>query len=141
MTNGDRRRILIVDFDSELLIQEQILLEEYGFDVTTTWSAREASDLVSSQKFDLLLMSDYLPDASPRELAGLLRRIPTRTEVAVIQSVHPTLQEIHELQRNHVRHCVLPRHTPVQIADHVIECLRQPRESRGAAQSEPLAAS
>ncbi len=140
MANEARKRILIVDFDSELLIQEQILLEEYGFDVTTTWSAREALHLVNSGTFDLLLLSDYLPDATPRELGTLLRRIPSQTEVAVIQSVHPTFPEIHELLRDHVQHCALPRRTPVQIADHVIECLRQPRESHRAAVLEPGAA-
>ncbi len=137
MEGGKRRRILIIDFDDEFLIQGQILLEDSGFDVTTTWNGMGAAELLSSQTFDLVLLSDYLPDIGARGLWSLLRRVPSSTEVAVIQSAHPTLPEIHELLRDHVRHCALPRHTPVQIADHVIECLRQPRESREPAVLEP----
>jgi CheY-like chemotaxis protein len=139
LEGGKRRRILIIDFDDEFLMQGQILLEDSGFDVTTTWNGMWAAELLSSQTFDLVLLSDYLPDIGERGLWSLLRKVPSSTEVAVIQSAHPTLPEIHELLRDHVRHCALPRRTPVQIVDHVIECLRQPRKSPGTAALEPEA--
>src|SRR5512146_2988552 len=109
MVNERKERILIVDFDNELLIQGQILLEDHGFDVTTTWSTREASKLVSSQEFDLMLLGDYLPDAGAREIWSLLRRVPSSTEVAIIQSAHPTLPAICDLLQDHIRSCALPR--------------------------------
>ncbi len=129
MDDEKRRRILIVDFDDELLIQAQILLEESGFDVTTTWSGREACGLLNSQTFDLILLSDYLPDTGARGLWSLLRRVPASTEVAVIQSAYPTIPEICELLRDHAQYCALPRGTPVQIADRVAQCLQQPRKT------------
>lgn len=130
MENEREKRILILDFDNELLIQGQILLEDYGFDVTTTWSTREASDILSSQRFDLVLLGDYLPDAGTRGLWSLLRKIPSSTEVAVILSAHPTLPEISDLLRDHTRYCALPREKPTHITDRVVQCLQQPRESR-----------
>lgn len=129
MEDKKRSRILVVDFDSELLVQEQILLDESGFDVTTTWSVREASELLISQKFDLLLLGDYLPDTGAREIRSLLRNVPSSTEVAVIQSAQPTIPDIDEL-REYARYCALPRGTPVQIADLVIQCLRQAKKLR-----------
>lgn len=126
MEGGKRRRILIIDFDDKFLIQGQILLEDSGFDVTTTWNGMRAAELLSSQAFDLVLLSDYLPDIGARGLWSLLRRVPSSTEVAVIQSTHPTIPEIRDLMRHHAQHCTLPRGTPLQIADHVVQCLRQP---------------
>jgi DNA-binding NtrC family response regulator len=138
MQNEREKRILILDFDNELLIQGQILLEDYGFDVTTTWSTREASDILSSQRFDLVLLGDYLPDAGARGLWSLLRKVPSSTGVAVIQSAHPTLPQISDLLRDHARYCALPRERPVQIADRVAQCLQQPRESRSTTFSKRL---
>lgn len=131
MEDEKRKRILIVDFDDEFLIQGQILLEDSGFDVTTTWNGMRASELLSSQKFDLVLLSDYLPDMGARGLWSLLRRVPSNTEVAVIQSAYPTVSEIGDLLRDYAQYCALPRETPVQIADRVVQCLRQPRKVRG----------
>lgn len=127
MEDEKRGRILVVDFDNELLVQEQILLEEFGFDVTTTWSVREASELLLLQKFELLLLGDYLPDTGAREIRLMLRNVPSSTEVAVIQSAHPTIPDINEL-REYARYCALPRGTPVQIADLVVQCLRQAKK-------------
>lgn len=124
-----KRRILIIDFDDVFLIQGQILLEDSGFDVTTTWNGMRAAELLSSQTFDLVLLSDYLPDIGARGLWSLLRRVPSSTEVAVVQSAYPTIPEIRDLMRDHAQHCTLPRGTPLQIADQVVQCLRNPRKS------------
>ena len=101
MVNERKERILIADFDNELRIQGQILLEDYGFDVTTTWSTREASKLVSSQEFALMLLGGYVPDTGAWGLWSLLRNIPTSTEVAVIQSPYPALPESSNLLQDH----------------------------------------
>jgi len=138
MENERKKRILIVDFDNELLIQGQILLEDYGFDVTTTWSTREASELLSSQEFDLMLLGDYLPDAGARGLWSLLRRVPSSTEVAIIQSAHPTLPAIRDLLQDHTQYCALSRDTAVQITDRVVQCFGQRRKTRGAVRQKPL---
>ena len=138
MESEKRRRILMVDFDDEFLIQGQILLEDYGFDVTTTWSGTRACELLSSQKFDLVLLSDYLPDTGAHGLWSLLRKVPAGSEVAVIQSAYPTIPEIRDLLRDHVECCALPRGTPVQIVDRVVECLRQPRKARETTVSRPV---
>lgn len=138
MENERKKRILIVDFDHELLIQGQILLEDYGFDVTTTWSMREASELLSSQEFDLMLLGDYLPDAGARGLWSLLRRVPSSTKVAIIQSAHPTLPAIRDLLQDHARYCALPRDTAVQISDRVLQCLGQQKKTSRPVMPKPL---
>lgn len=47
-------------------------------------------------------------------------------ELAVIQSVHPMPSEIRDLFRDHAQYSALPRDTPGEIADRVVQCLRQP---------------
>jgi CheY-like chemotaxis protein len=136
MNDARGRRILIVDFDEVFLIQGQILLEDCGFDVTTTWNGMRAAGLLSSQRFDLVLLSDYLPDIGTRGLWSLLRRVPSGTEVAVVQSAHPTIPEICDLLRDHAQHCTLPRGTPRQITDQVIQCLGQPRKAQRTIRTE-----
>jgi DNA-binding response OmpR family regulator len=58
-----RNRVLIVDRNEDVLLTLEWMLENAGFDTTTTWSGRDALLLLISRRFDLLLISGCLPDA------------------------------------------------------------------------------
>src|SRR5690348_10914774 len=63
-----RKTILIVDDDEQVLIDLERLLEDQGYDTTTAWSGREALQLLQSKSFDFVLLDGDLPDLSREEL-------------------------------------------------------------------------
>lgn len=74
------RHVLILDFDAATLIGFERLLEEAGFDTTTTWNMREAILLLEHKPFDLIVLGDHRPqiDAQTilRRLENLHRLVP-----------------------------------------------------------------
>ena len=65
---GRRKEILILDSDPEVLIALEKLLEDEGFETSTTWDASEAVALLASQHFDLLLAGEHAPEVNCAEL-------------------------------------------------------------------------
>ncbi len=63
-----KNRVLIVDPDPDVLIMFERLLEDEGYTTVTSWSGRDALQVLEQQRFDLLLISDYLPDISAEDL-------------------------------------------------------------------------
>ncbi|HYH01214.1 MAG TPA: response regulator [Terriglobales bacterium] len=84
-----RKRVLIVDKDEGVLISLEHLLEDEGFDTRTTWSAREALEYALSQRCDLLVMGDQLPDLSCEQLLREIQRNSGVPSVLVIASAAP----------------------------------------------------
>lgn len=64
---GARKQILILDQDENVLIELERLLQDEGFETTTTWSLKEAFHLLAVKEFDLFLLSDHLPEVSCSE--------------------------------------------------------------------------
>lgn len=124
MEDSERRRILLIDYDDDLLTRLKVLLADEGYEVTAAWGGREARALLGSRRFDLILLSDHLPDTNGRELWHLLRRLPSGAELALIHGSEPMTGDVRALLRDYAEHCVLPRTTPVQIASAIIQCLR-----------------
>ncbi len=67
-----RKRILIVDPHEEVLISLERLFEDAGYNTCTVWSGQEALSCLRTGHFDLVLISDYLPDF---ECDSLLREV------------------------------------------------------------------
>lgn len=63
-----RKTILIVDDDEQVLIDLEHLLEDQGYKTTTAWSGREALQLLQAQSFDFVLLDGDLPDLTRDEL-------------------------------------------------------------------------
>jgi DNA-binding NtrC family response regulator len=119
---ANRKRVLVADIDDHLLIKLQILLETRGYDILTAWGAREAIQLLESQEFDLVLLDDYLPDASGEELLRAVQHQPPRTSVALLR----TSQPVQSAQSHFLRlggRCLLDKTAPDKIAQSVHECL------------------
>jgi len=123
------RRILIIDNDDDLLMRLKVLLADEGYEVTTAWGGKEALEQLDSKRFDVILLSDHLPDTNARALWRLLRRVPSNAEVALIQGSDPMIEDVRALLRDYTEHCVLPRTTPAQIASAVSRCLRRQEPS------------
>jgi|SRR5437588_10191192 len=63
-----RKTILIVDDDEQVLIELERLLENQGYNTTTAWSGREALQLLQSKSFNFVLLDGDLPDFTREEL-------------------------------------------------------------------------
>ncbi len=63
-----RNRILVLDIDEQILMELERLLENEGFDTTTTWDSAEALAQVRTRHFDLLLVGDHPPEISGSEM-------------------------------------------------------------------------
>lgn len=63
-----RKTILIVDDDEQVLIDLERLLEDQGYSTTTAWSGRDALQMLQARSFDFVLLDGDLPDLSREEL-------------------------------------------------------------------------
>jgi CheY-like chemotaxis protein len=68
--------ILIVEDDADLLEVLKFVLEDEGFEVTTTDRGAEAFSLAAAQEFALVLLDVSMPDIDGIELATQLRADP-----------------------------------------------------------------
>lgn len=61
-------RILIVDLDEHVLITLERLLEDAGFSTTTAWSMAEATHLLRSTCYDMIVIGDRPPEMDANKL-------------------------------------------------------------------------
>lgn len=87
--NDKRKRVLIVDKDEGVLIALERLLEDEGYDTTTTWSGREALDYAVTEGCEVLVMGDQLPDLSCEQLLREVQRHGAAPVVVVMASAAP----------------------------------------------------
>jgi CheY-like chemotaxis protein len=69
-------RVLILDNDEEESHVFVSILERAGYKPQTTWSGLEALELLKSEEFAVLLVSDYLPDLYVGEFFQRLETLP-----------------------------------------------------------------
>jgi hypothetical protein len=67
-----RRRALLLDTDPDTLIMLQHALEEAAIDATVTWDEVEASQLIETTPFDLLLLGDHPPELNAQRFSMIL---------------------------------------------------------------------
>jgi CheY-like chemotaxis protein len=105
-----RERILVLDIDEQLLVELEGLLENQGFETTTTWEYREALQLLQSHEFDFVLVGDHPPDIDPSELLKQLHAMQSSPPCIVLRSpnLEPTLRVPGVL-------AVVDRHSPSDI--------------------------
>lgn len=84
--DGSREKILILDRDERVLIDLERVLEDEGFETTTTWDLQEALDLLACWDFDLLLVGDHPPEVRSAELLKTLRSRHISTPCIVLQT-------------------------------------------------------
>ena len=91
--NNARKRILISDCDSEILIALERMLEDEGFDTTTACSTEETLLLLQSRDFDLVLVADHPPEI---DCERVLHSVAGSTPVVATENVprHPFAEEL-----------------------------------------------
>jgi CheY-like chemotaxis protein len=79
------KRVLIVDNNEEESCVFVSMLERAGYETKTTWSGLEALELLKSEEFAILLVSNYLPDLYVGEFLERLKALPKQPCSIVIQ--------------------------------------------------------
>jgi len=71
----DMRKILIVDDDEALSDITREMLETYEYDVTQAFSVDSAFEILTDNKFDLIILDINLPDGDGYEVCKELRKV------------------------------------------------------------------
>jgi CheY-like chemotaxis protein len=103
MSESRNKRVLIVDNNEEESGRLGVMLQRSGYDSIATWSGLAALELMKSEKYDILLVSSYLPDVYVGEFFERLSRLPVppcsivmqegRTSAATLQEVKNVVEE------------------------------------------------
>jgi CheY-like chemotaxis protein len=97
MAESRNKRVLIVDNNEEESGRLGVMLQRAGYDSIATWSGLEALELMKSEKYDILLVSSYLPDLYVGDFFERLNRLPVQPCSIVMQETSTpaaTLQEV-----------------------------------------------
>ncbi len=81
-----RKRILIVDNDEDVLINLERALEEHDCETVTAWDLPEALETLAGDGFDLLLIGDHPPELNCERLLKQLNRANLGVPVVVMHS-------------------------------------------------------
>jgi CheY-like chemotaxis protein len=65
-----------------------------GFETRTTWSGYEALGLLASERSDVLLVDDYMPDLHLNDSRERVGRLPTQPWIVVMQAASPTQDQV-----------------------------------------------
>jgi len=77
-----QKRILCIDDDEAILSYEKALLERSGYAVVTAASGQQGLGLVTTSKFDAVLLDYEMPDMNGCDVAFEIKRV--RPELVVI---------------------------------------------------------
>jgi len=84
-TRPQTKEALVVDNNEEESKVLASLLQRAGHHPTTTWSGLEALELLKARKFDIVLISSYLPDLYVGDFFERFNRLPVQPCTIVIQ--------------------------------------------------------
>lgn len=121
MEHNAKVNVLIVDNDDRILSEFQQLLEDAGFNTTTTWSGHEALGLLRSGVFDVLLVDDYLPDLHSHNFLERVNRLPIQPSIVVMHNEPPRPEDLRCYQSLGVSELVNKR-DPVKVCQAVSFC-------------------
>jgi len=113
--------VLIVDNDDRILWKFQQLLENAGFNTTTTWSGHEALGLLRSGVFDVLLVDDYLPDLHSHNFLERVNRLPIQPSIVVMHNEMPRPDDLRCYESLGVSELVSKR-DPLKVCQAVSFC-------------------
>ncbi len=86
MRPAQRKQVLLVDNEEDVLLLHEHALETEGYATTTAWSGMEALSLLAQRGFDLVVLDDQLSDLSAEELLRQLHACGRSTPVIVTQN-------------------------------------------------------
>ena len=124
---GQKKHILIADIDGDLLTRLAIFFEDKGYDTTTAWGGREALEQLYSGKFEVVLLSDYLPDVASAQIWHAIGHLPGKPAIALMQGAQSG-PEIAQKYLTLGGHCILRKESPDLIAESLHKCLSSGNE-------------
>jgi CheY-like chemotaxis protein len=86
------KRVLVLNNNEEDLRTLEQTLRASSFDVRTTWSGREALELLTSEEFDALVVDDYLPDMHVDSFLVMVAKLPVRP-IILVMTPEPNLKD------------------------------------------------
>jgi len=117
-----KKHILIADIDGDLLTRLAIFFEDKGYETTTAWGGREALEQLYSGKFEVVLLSDYLPDVASAQIWHAIGHLPGKPAIALMQGTQPG-PEITQKYLTLGGHCILRKESPDLIVESLQKCL------------------
>jgi CheY-like chemotaxis protein len=122
-----KKPILIADIDGDLLTRLAIFFEDKGYDTTTAWGGREALEQLYSGNFEVVLLSDYLPDVAGAQIWHAIGHLPGKPAIALM----PGPQSGPEIAQKYLTlggHCILRKESPDLIVEALHNCLSSGNE-------------
>ena len=116
-----RRRALLLDTDPDTLIMLQHALEEADIDATVTWDEVEASQLIETTPFDLLLLGDHPPELNAAAILDDLSLRGTCPPVLILRGLFG--EKDAEYFRRLGAIGVVPKRNPLAVLEHVTKAL------------------
>jgi DNA-binding NtrC family response regulator len=89
----DKRRVLLVDDDDELLAVTQLGLESRGFEVVAVSCVNDALQHISSEHFDVLLSDVHAPNPGDGFTVVSAMRNKQPKAVTLLLSGYPAIQQ------------------------------------------------
>ena len=87
------RKILIIEDEQRIGQSYSKLLSEEGYDIRHASSAREATNLLIREHFDLVLLDINMPDVGGKVMYGVIREYDRNMKV-IVSSVYPVEEQV-----------------------------------------------
>lgn len=116
-----QKKILVLDTDADRLVVLEQMLEDAGYDTTTTWDVRSAKELLASDGFNLVLIGEHPPEIDCSEIVDTLWSKVPAIPCVIMRSARSwfALEDRYPGAHSAVSTCTLG-----DVVDHVRHCLR-----------------
>jgi DNA-binding response OmpR family regulator len=98
MAEARNKKVLIVDNDEQEARTLGVMLKDAGYDSSITWSGLEALETLKSVTYDILLVSNYLPDLYVGDFFERLGRLPVQPCSIVMNEGRPPAATVLEMK-------------------------------------------
>jgi len=125
------KNVLILDSAPEFLIALEHVLEEEGFNTTTTWNTGEAIALLSSRQFNVVLVGEHPPEVKGEEV---LKALQSRRSIPciVLQATTRNPFEVEHLSSLGA-YAVIPKQRIKEVMDKLRQSLEDPQGTSASA--------
>ena len=95
---NDKKRILHVDDEPDILETVKTILENEGFEVVSVDSGKEALKQIKSNNFDLFILDVMMPDMSGWDLFTRIKKLKSDYKVIILSIIEVSQSRLKELQ-------------------------------------------
>ncbi len=95
---NDKKRILHVDDETDILETVNTILENEGFEVVSVDSGKEALKQIKSNNFDLFILDVMMPDMSGWDLFTRIKKLKSDYKVIILSIIEVSQSRLKELQ-------------------------------------------